>query len=56
MENKDTPITTIQELKDHLQIALAVELATIPAYLSGWFTIRNRQTTEMSCTSSGASP
>ncbi|WP_413105368.1 ferritin-like domain-containing protein [Streptomyces sp. Inha503] len=43
MQNKDTPITTIQELKDHLQKALAVELATIPAYLSGWFTIRNRQ-------------
>lgn len=43
MESKNPPITTSQELKDHLQTALAVELATIPTYLSGWWTIRNRQ-------------
>lgn len=34
-------ITTIADLKEHLQAAVALELATIPPYLCGWWSIKD---------------
>jgi len=39
----DQPINTVQQLATHLQTALAVELSTIPLYLSGMFSVKNSQ-------------
>ncbi len=34
-------ITTIPDLQDALQEAVALEFSTIPTYLSGWWTVQN---------------
>ncbi len=36
-------IETVEALRAKLQNAIALEFATIPAYLSGWFTIKDRE-------------
>ena len=39
MITAERPITTVRELRDHLQYAIGLELTTIPAYLSALYTI-----------------
>jgi hypothetical protein len=36
------PITNVQELREHLQLAIAVELSTVPAYLYAMYSIADR--------------
>ncbi|MFC5722240.1 ferritin-like protein [Streptomyces gamaensis] len=37
------PITDIETLRDKLQDAIQLEFTTIPAYLSGWYSVKNRR-------------
>ncbi|KIJ40737.1 hypothetical protein M422DRAFT_32162 [Sphaerobolus stellatus SS14] len=39
-DHKNEPISTLESLKTHLQKALAIELATIPLYLYGMYSIK----------------
>lgn len=40
MITAERPIATLQELRDHLQYAIGIELTTIPAYLCALYTIQ----------------
>lgn len=39
-DSKNEPISTIESLRIHLQKAMAIELATIPLYLFGMYSIK----------------
>uniref|UniRef100_A0A8H8CET3 Iminophenyl-pyruvate dimer synthase domain-containing protein n=1 Tax=Psilocybe cubensis TaxID=181762 RepID=A0A8H8CET3_PSICU len=39
-DSKNQPITTIESLRTHLQTAMAIELATIPLYLFGMYSVK----------------
>jgi rubrerythrin len=39
------PIDTVQDLRDHLQLAIEVELSTIPPYLYAYYSIDDRAST-----------
>jgi hypothetical protein len=40
-QGDDGPIQTVESLREHLQVALAVELSTIPLYLYGMYSVNN---------------
>jgi len=39
-DSRDQPIKSIESLRTHLQTAMAIELATIPLYLYGMYSIK----------------
>ena len=39
-DSSEQPITTIESLRTHLQTAMAIELATIPLYLFGMYSVK----------------
>jgi hypothetical protein len=39
-DSHEQPITTVESLRTHLQTAMAIELATIPLYLFGMYSVK----------------